>query len=581
MTEMRTEDTDVLVVGGGPTGLIASALLGRQGVDAITITKHGSTRSHPRAVYINQRTVEIFRELGAEDELRRVGIPIRTLGNNVWATSFAGTELARIHAWGTGPDRRGEYEATSPCEILNAPQHALEPVALDAARKAGAEIRFQAELEDLTEDDHYVTATIHDWASGQRYRVRARYLIGADGGGSLVAQKSGIPYEAKSGVLNRAVNVFLETDLSEYCAHRPALMYCIYPPGERFHSCTWITISPWSEWVMSVIYPSDEEPALDEQEAIGYARAMIGNPDADVRVNAMTTWSVDKAVAATFRRGRILLAGDSAHRNPPPNGLGSNTGMQDALNLCWKLAMVLHGHAGDDLLDSYHAERKAVANAVLGQTMQSLRYMDDLVRALGVDAEPSTDRAWQEVAELSADSERGRQRRRELRHALELQQYHFNCHGTEAGIPYTEQARQEDGEAPRRSASEQLHYMPSTAAGHHLPHAWIERDRMSMSTLDVAPGDRFTLITGASGAQWADAAEHASRRLGLPIATVVIDHFQQYHDTYGTWADVREVDEDGCLLVRPDHRIAWRSPGPAAAPADELHNALSAALGNG
>lgn len=158
--------TDVLVIGGGPVGLTAASLLTRYGVDTITLSKYETTHTTPRAVFVNQRTVEIFRELELEDQLAQVGIPIRSLGNNVWATTFAGTELARIRAWGTGESRRGEYDATSPCEIFNAPQHVLEPVLLAGARKSGADLRYGMEVTALEQGANCVVASVRDRRAG-------------------------------------------------------------------------------------------------------------------------------------------------------------------------------------------------------------------------------------------------------------------------------------------------------------------------------------------------------------------------------------------------------------------------------
>ncbi|MFE0020335.1 FAD-dependent monooxygenase [Amycolatopsis sp. NPDC059021] len=572
---METTITDVLVVGAGPTGLIASALLARYGIDSVTINKNGGTHPTPRAVFINQRSVEIFRELGVEDEVMRAGTPIRALGNNVWATSFAGPELARLRAWGTGPDRRGEYAATSPCEIVNAPQHVLEPVLLGGARKAGADIRFGHELLALTEETDHVLATVRDHGAEAEYRVQARYVIGADGGRSLTAKHAGIGYEDESGVLNWAANVWLEADLTEHCAHRPALIYCIHEPGARFHSSSWVCIRPWHEWIMSIIYSGEQgKPELDEETALGYARGMIGDPAVDVRVKAISNWSVDRALAAEFRKGRVFLAGDSAHRHPPPNGLGSNTGMQDAYNLAWKLAMVVRGQAGDELLDSYQTERKPVASAVLEQTMQSLRYMDPMITALGVQPDQSAEEMWERIAELSAATERGRARRRELREAVRLQQYHYNCHGAEAGHRYTDGALVAAGSPPVPDRDERLYFRADTYPGSPVPHAWLEHLGTPLSTVDVVGNGVFTLVTGIGGQPWVQAAEQVARKLGIPLSSAVVGHHEQYHDTYGDWAALRDIDDTGCLLVRPDRRIAWRARELAADPAGELATVL-------
>src|SRR6266480_7460920 len=153
---MRTIDTDVLVVGAGPAGLTAAALLAEYGVSAITVTKYASTANSPRAHITNQRTVEVFRDLGVEEQVRAVATPNELMGNNVWAASFAGPEIARLMTWGSGPTRRADYDSASPSAVINAPQHVLEPVILGAARSHGADIRFSTELVSITQDEDAV-----------------------------------------------------------------------------------------------------------------------------------------------------------------------------------------------------------------------------------------------------------------------------------------------------------------------------------------------------------------------------------------------------------------------------------------
>ncbi len=428
---MHTSEADVLVIGAGPAGLTASALLARYGVSAITATKYASTANSPRAHITNQRTVEVLRDLGIEERVRAFATPSNLMGNNVWAASFAGQEIARLTTWGSGPARKADYDNASPSAMMNAPQHLLEPVLLDAARSHGADIRFSTELVSITQDDNAVHAVVRERESGEEYAIRARYAIGADGGRSTVATQLGFPMQGQMG-LGASVNVWLEADLTKYTAHRPGVLYWISQPGNDFWvgSGTWICVKPWTEWVLLFMYdPAQGEPDLSSEALLARAHQTIGDPAVDVTIKSVGQWQINHVIAERYRQGRVFLAGDAAHRHPPANGLGSNTSIQDAYNLGWKLSMVLSGQAGDHLLDSYHDERQPVGKQVVDRAMKSVADMLPISTALGFRPDQSMDEGWAGLHELAAASAAGAARRQQLQSAVELR----HRHGVHAG----------------------------------------------------------------------------------------------------------------------------------------------------
>lgn len=574
---MRTVETDVLVVGAGPAGLAASALLARAGVDAVTVTKYASTANSPRAHITNQRTVEVFRDLGIENEVQSFATPNHLMGNNVWATSFAGQEIARLMTWGTGPTRKADYDNASPSAMTNAPQHRLEPVLLDAGLRAGADIRFSTELLQITQDDQAVHGIVRDRTSGEEYQIVSRYAIGADGGRSTVAAQLGFPLRGEMG-LGAAVNVWLEADLTRYTAHRPGVLYWISQPGNDYWvgSGTWICVRPWTEWVLLFMYnPADGEPDLSPQALLARAHQTIGDDTVEVSIKSVGQWQINHVIAETYQKGRVFLAGDAAHRHPPANGLGSNTSIQDAYNLAWKLGLVLSGQAGARLLDSYTAERQPVGEQVVDRAMKSVADMLPISTALGFQPDQSMDEGWAGLRELAEDSSAGAARRAQLQSAVELQNYQFNAHGVELGQTYRSDAVVVDGtNAPAPTRDPELYYSPSARPGGRLPHVWLQAGTDTVSTLDICSSEELTLIVGIGGDPWLRAAEKVAADLGVRLATQSVGYRQPYDDVRGDWVRLSQIGDHGCLLVRPDRHVAWRSFDLPVDPAAELVRVL-------
>lgn len=559
---MRKIEVPVFVVGAGPTGLAATCLLATQGIDTLTITRYPGTANSPRAHITNQRTMEVFRDLGIEDRILQAATPAELMSNNVWATSFAGTEIARLQTWGTLPERKVDYELASPSGMCNIPQHLMEPILLDVARERGANFLFNTELLSMKQDAEAVHSICRDRITGEEFEVVSQYAIGGDGDNSVVVKEIGFPTEGRMG-LGAAVNVWLEADLTKYTAHRPGVLYWMAQPGNNYWvgSGTWISVRPWNEWVLLFMYdPAQGEPDLSEAAVTERARATIGDPDIPIKIKAVSKWTINQVVAKNMNQGRVLIAGNAAHRHPPANGLGTNTCVQDTFNLAWKLALVLKGQAGTALLDTYTQERQPVGEQVVKRAMKSVGDMLPISQALGF--EPGQDEAagWANVDDLFSDSAHGRERRQKLRQAVELQNYQFNCQGVELGQMYASAAIVPDGTPlPTPQRDPELHHQPTTHPGASLPHVWLQRGQQKLSTLDLVGRGRFTLLTGVGGQAWRGVAAQVSAELGVPVDVVSIGGPQcDAQDVYGRWALLSEITEAGCLLVRPDRHVAWR-----------------------
>ncbi len=577
---MEVVETDVLAVGAGPAGLTASALLARAGVKAIGITKYPGTAESPRAHITNQRTAEILRDLGVEDHLRQTAMPHELMGTQIFATSFAGLELSRTSAWGAGIDRVADYRKASPSAMCNISQHKLEPIILEAATRHGADIRFNQELVDMEQDRDGVSARIVERPTGREYLIRCKYLIGADGGRSLVATKSGFEFDGRFNI-GEAISVWLEADLTRFTRHRSGAIAFITPQASEIWMSIWPCVTPWTEWNPFFFRHGWAPGSTDEEFLKGYIREAIGDPTVPFRIKKISPWQVNHVVAKGYRRGRVFLAGDAAHRHSPANGLGSNTSVQDSYNLAWKLALVLSGGADESLLDSYNDERQPIGRKVIDRAMKSHTEIEPWSEAAGLRPGMSKQDAKENIEQLFGASEIGEKRREALLAGVDLMNYQFNAHGVELGQRYRGGAIASSEPFPEYRRDPELYFQPDAVPGSHIPHVWLQHNGAAISTLDVCDYSRFTLIVGVGGGSWAEAAATIASELDVPLKTVRIGLRQDFDDVDGEWIKIREVSDHGCLLVRPDRFIAWRSHDLPSDPTTALRQAMLSVLGRG
>jgi 2,4-dichlorophenol 6-monooxygenase len=572
-------ETDVLIVGSGPAGGAAALCLATLGVPNIMITKYRWTANTPRAHITNQRAMEIFRDMGIEGQVLADATPHELVGDTVFCTSLAGEEIGRIRTWGTHPAREADYQLASPCLICDIPQTYLEPILVKNATSRGTQTRFSTEYLSHTQDENGVTTTVRDRLTGATYTIKSRYLIGADGARSLVAEHIGLPYEGQMDIAG-SMNITFKADISSQVATRPSVLYRVIQPGSNVGGIgagLVRMIRPWNEWLIVWGYDiAKPAPEVDEKAATEIVRNLLGMPDLDVEITGTSLWGNNEMFATHLHRQRVFAAGDAIHRHPPSNGLGSNTSVQDSYNLAWKLAAVLRGQAGPGLLETYTSERAPVARQIVTRANQSSREFGQFFEVLGLTDAETEAQMREQIEERKANTPRGRAKREALVKAMELKNYEFNAHGVELGQFYESTAVIADGTTkPAPARDPELYYQASTVPGSHLPHAWVGDTATKVSTLDLASYDAFTLITGIAGEQWERAAATVSGDLNVPIKTVIIGPGREVTDLYYDWTRIREVEEDGVLLIRPDKFIGWRSMSMPASPEQALRDALT------
>ena len=575
--------TDVVVVGSGPAGASAALFLASLGVPTIMITKYRWTANTPRAHITNQRAMEICRDMGIEAQVLADATPHHLCGDTVFCTSIAGEEIGRIQTWGTHPAREADYQLASPALVVDIPQTYLEPILVRNASQRGAQSRFSTEYLSHTQDDVGVDVQVRDRLTGQEYTIRAKYLIGADGARSKVAADIDLRYEGAMDIAG-SMNITFKADIEAYVGHRPSVLYWVIQPGADVGGIgagLVRMVRPWNEWLIVWGYDiSQPPPDVDETEAIKIVRELLGMPDIDVEITGTSLWGNNEMYATHLQKGRVFCAGDAIHRHPPSNGLGSNTSIQDSYNLAWKLAAVLKGYAEPSLLDTYSQERAPVAERIVRRANKSSREFGKFFEVLGLTEAETEEEMVAAIEERKANTAAGAAKRAALIDAMDLKNYEFNAHGVDLGQFYESAAVISDGSTlPSPTRDPDLYYQMSTVPGSHLPHAWVGNTMTKLAMMDLAPYDTFTLVTGVTGEDWEVAAAKVGAELDVPLRAVVIGPGRDVTDLYYDWARLREVDESGALLVRPDKHIGWRSTTLPSDPEAALRDALLQILG--
>jgi 2,4-dichlorophenol 6-monooxygenase len=563
------EQVPVLVVGGGGAGLTASMLLAGQGVEHLLVSARPQTSDLPKAHVLNQRAMEVLEDVGVAEAIAQRSTPAGQMAATAYYAGLAGPDpdygrrLARLESWGAG-GTDDHWRAASPWRQLNLPQIRLEPLLKARAEELSpGRIRFGHELVGLEQDGEGVRATVRDNAAGRTYVVGCQYLLGADGG-RRVAGLVGVEYEGL-GVVTQTATLHVSADFSPWAKDPDVLIRWIFSPQAGV-MVVMVPMGPdrWGphseEWVIHLNYPADDPRAESDAQVEADARQALGLPDAPMKIHKITRWSVDAVLASAFRAGRVFLLGDAAHRHPPTGGLGLTSAIHDAQNLCWKMALVLGGHASPALLDTYEAERRPVDERNAQRSLENALNHFAVGAALGVSPDNTPAQNMAQLRRMWSGRPEDAGHRSTLLRAMRAQSMEFSELNVEHGYCYQSAAVVPDGSAAPVPADPIRVYQPGTRPGAPLPHAWIDDEdghRRPIKDL-VAPG-RFLLIAGEDGHAWCEAALQIAAETGIPLDALRIGHLDgDLYDPRCAWLRYRQIAGDGAILVRPDRFIAWR-----------------------
>ncbi|MFF1556189.1 FAD-dependent oxidoreductase [Streptomyces sp. NPDC058279] len=543
----------VLIVGGSLVGLSTSLFLGRHGVRHALVERHAGTSIHPRGRGNNVRTMELFRVAGIEADVKSAASLLADNHGILQTPSLVGDAGEWLFK---DIDPGGGLAKFSPTGWCLCSQNDLEPVLLDGAREQGGDLRYSHELMSFEQDAEGVTAVVRDRITEQRHTVRADYLVAADGPRSPVRERLGIGQSGPGDLFHNVSITFRSRRLADVVGDRRFIVcYLTAPDADGAllpvdNKENWVFHAPW--------HPEDGE-ALEEftnERCQEHIRRAVGVTDLDVEVTGKASWHAAERVADRYGAGRVFLVGDSAHEMSPTGAFGSNTGIQDAHNLAWKLAAVVEGWAGPGLLETYEAERRPVALATSARaSARSVEHSHP-----GFAPPPGV----------------GGGRQGGILNVVLAYRY---PQGAVVGA---------DPEQEVVPEGMRLTGQPGSRA----PHVWLRHGERRLSTLDLYERSMVLLSGAGDPGGWHAAARRIADAGGVrldayrigagPDADLVYDgQGAPGGDGAPDWAQVHGTTAGGAVMVRPDGFVAWRAEGAAADPEAALREALAAVLRTG
>jgi len=560
---MGFKRVQVAIVGAGPVGLSLACLLRQQGIEPVVYERRAHLHRDPQAHVVNTRTMEILRSLGVSNAVTAAAAPMEKMRFITWRESLAGREFGHISLMGGDPLHK---LSQSPSLIVNVAQNRLEPVLENRLRELGVDVQFSHEVTAIENNADSVDLAING-PNGQE-RVEAEYVIACDGSGSNLRRNAAIEMQGPAS-LQKFITVYFTANLDRFLGGRPGPLQWIV--GEQVRGVM-IGFDLATTWALMCPYDAPESPEdFTPEIAKALVAKAIGDAETPFEITGIGNWNMSAQVAASYRSGRLFLAGDAAHRFPPSGGLGMNTGIQDAHNIAWKLAAVLKGWASPELLESYELERRGIAAANCAQSVGNSARMLDLdgvlefrtmapVRLADVTAPALEPRDWG----LTGDAPVAVARRAKLEEAISDQIEHFDFDGLDLGVFYETGALVTgEAQAPPRSVRV---YTPSTVAGARLPHAWLLVQGRRRSSHDLCAPDCFTLLIDTKSETWSAAAEIVASQTGVPLKVVRIGLNGDAEDPRGEFSKIGGPVDGLAVLVRPDGHVAWRSAQNSDAP---------------
>jgi 2,4-dichlorophenol 6-monooxygenase len=527
-------ETPVLIVGAGPAGQLAALLLSRQGIASTIVERRIERSTAPKAHAVNPRTLEICSSVGLPmDEFYRLAAPASQGGLVQFLSSLSGVALGALPY-----ERQDEaVRALTPYPLANIAQPQFEQLLSQAIEKRNdISVLRGCTATEVAQDAEGVSVQVDLKGAASRMNIHCQYLLAADGANSRIRDRLGITMEGPEAI-EHYMMIHFRADLSELVAANPGILYFLCDPDI---SATMIAYDHADNWVlMQRCEPAEHtRENFDADTCIGLIRKAVGKPLGHISICNVSPWVMSSQVANEYRRGRVFLVGDAAHRFPPTGGLGLNTGVGDVHNLCWKIAAVEKGWAGPALLDTYEAERKAVAEINSTQSLHNALKIFDLFAYLYGDDAAQHKQHFEKVCSEGLSSP-------ELKAAIEVQRPHFDSLGLQLGYRYAQEQQRNPEETDISD------YQPSYSVGSRLPHFWLKGEGGSaVSILELLAANQFSLLVTAAHPGWQAALD------GIDIPVLCLCEGVDFTGLNEVWSEQSALVDTAAVLVRPDGHIA-------------------------
>ncbi|WPU94076.1 FAD-dependent monooxygenase [Mucilaginibacter sabulilitoris] len=555
----------VLIVGGGISGLTAALFLLKHGVTPLLVERHRSTSIHPRARGFDVRSMELYRELGLSEPIRKAGEALAPGWGILTGVSLAialkNKKPRKGEAVSSPSEMKGlgQLKKLSPEMAARCTQDLSEPILLQAAEERGAETCFHTQLLSFTQNEDGVTAILRNRDTGEQQTIQADYMIAADGANSsirevLKAETTG------PGALGNLLNIYFEADLTDFVRGREFSLLRIDDAGIKGLLAS---INNSDRWVFHLHYDvtKGERPEdFTHERVITILQKVIGLPQISIRIVSILPWQPTVKVVTEMQHGRIFLAGDAAHVMTPYGGKGANTGVQDIHNLAWKLAAVIQGKANPALLHTYSTERQPIGRYNAEQSGKMTNEYG-LIKRMNFTFLGS----FLTVMLISY-----------LRLQKLFPKTPVSLLGNLLGLPvyrYSSPAIT-DGDSSTKGyiKVDALTAQPGT----RFPHLWIMHKEEKISTLDLL-GKGFVLFTGIDNIYWKQAVMAVNKELDITLYSIGDNADLIYTDK--PIQDTLQIADTGAVLVRPDGFVTWRCKEQTAASPEKLSAVLKQILG--